>query len=90
MFIPNEIEDVVSSFEGVVECAVVGMPDKDTGESVKLFYVVDSQHNFNVDELKILLSRQSSSLQVSPSNLRNGKHCRKAMLVKFCEKNCVK
>ena len=49
---PNEIEDVVSSFEGIVECAVVGFPDKDTGESVKLFYVVDSKHNFNVDELK--------------------------------------
>ena len=49
---PNEIEDVVSSFEGIVECAVVGMPDKDTGESVKLFYVVDGQYNFNVDELK--------------------------------------
>ena len=32
---------MVSSFEGIVECAVVGMPDKDTGESVKLFYVVD-------------------------------------------------
>ena len=49
---PNEIEDVVSSFEGIVECAVVGMPDKDTGESVKLFYVVDSKHNVNVNELK--------------------------------------
>ena len=49
---PNEIEDVVSSFDGIVECAVVGMPDRDTGESVKLFYVVDGEHNFNADELK--------------------------------------
>ena len=50
---PNEIEDVVSSFEGIVECAVVGMPDRATGESVKLFYVVDNRHNFNVDEWRL-------------------------------------
>ena len=29
------------------------MPDKDTGESVKLFYVVDGRNNFNVDKLKL-------------------------------------
>lgn len=36
---PTEIEDVVASCPGVLECAVVGMPDEKTGEAVKLFIV---------------------------------------------------
>jgi len=36
---PNEIEDVIASMPGVMECAVVGMPDEKTGEAVKLFIV---------------------------------------------------
>ena len=36
---PNEIEDVVASCEGVLECAAIGVPDEKTGEAVKLFVV---------------------------------------------------
>lgn len=36
---PNEIEDVVSSHPGVVECAAVGVPDSKSGEAVKVFAV---------------------------------------------------
>ena len=36
---PNEIEDVVASCPGVLECAVIGIPDEKTGEAVKLFVV---------------------------------------------------
>jgi long-chain acyl-CoA synthetase len=36
---PNEIEDVIASMPGVMECAVVGIPDEKTGEAVKLFIV---------------------------------------------------
>ncbi len=36
---PNEIEDVVASCPGVLECAVVGVPDEKTGEAVRLFIV---------------------------------------------------
>jgi long-chain acyl-CoA synthetase len=36
---PNEIEGVVASHPGVVECAVVGVPDARSGEAVKLFVV---------------------------------------------------
>jgi long-chain acyl-CoA synthetase len=34
---PNEVEDVVASHPGVLECAVVGVPDVATGEAVVLF-----------------------------------------------------
>ncbi|MFT4266706.1 MAG: long-chain-fatty-acid--CoA ligase [Xenophilus sp.] len=36
---PNEIEDVVAALDGVLECAVVGVPDEKTGEAVKLVIV---------------------------------------------------
>ena len=36
---PNEIEDVVSRLEGVLECACVGVPDEKSGEAVKLVIV---------------------------------------------------
>jgi long-chain acyl-CoA synthetase len=36
---PNEVEDVVASHPGVLECAVVGVPDKNSGEAVMLFVV---------------------------------------------------
>ena len=36
---PNELEEVVSRLPGVLECAVIGVPDEHTGEAVKLFVV---------------------------------------------------
>ena len=36
---PNEIEGVVASCPGVLECAAVGVPDAKSGEAVKLFVV---------------------------------------------------
>ncbi len=36
---PNEIEQVVNMHPGVLECAVVGVPDERSGEAVKLFAV---------------------------------------------------
>ncbi len=36
---PNEVEDVVAQLPGVLECAVIGMPDEKTGEAVRLVVV---------------------------------------------------
>lgn len=36
---PNEVEDVVSSMDGVMECACVGVVDDKSGEAVKLVIV---------------------------------------------------
>jgi long-chain acyl-CoA synthetase len=36
---PNEIEGVVVQHPGVLECAAVGVPDRKSGEAVKLFIV---------------------------------------------------
>jgi long-chain acyl-CoA synthetase len=36
---PNEVEDVIGQMPGVLECAVVGVPDEKSGEAVKLVIV---------------------------------------------------
>jgi long-chain acyl-CoA synthetase len=36
---PNEIESVLASHPDVLECAVIGVPDKNSGEAVKAFIV---------------------------------------------------
>jgi long-chain acyl-CoA synthetase len=36
---PNEVEDVVTSHPGVLEAAAIGVPDKRSGEAVKVFIV---------------------------------------------------
>jgi len=36
---PTEIEEVISSHPGVMECACIGVPDANSGEAVKVFIV---------------------------------------------------
>ncbi|WP_332876538.1 long-chain-fatty-acid--CoA ligase [Massilia sp. S19_KUP03_FR1] len=36
---PNELEAVISGHPGVLECAVIGVPDANSGEAVKVFIV---------------------------------------------------
>jgi long-chain acyl-CoA synthetase len=47
---PNEIEGVIASHPGVLECACVGVPDAGSGEAVKLF-VVRKDPTLTVDQL---------------------------------------
>jgi len=48
---PNEVEDVVAKLEGVMECAVVGVPDDKTGEAVKLV-VVKKDPNLSEEKIR--------------------------------------
>jgi len=47
---PNEIEAVVAGHPGVLECAAVGMPDKKSGEAVRL-YVVKKDPALTVEDV---------------------------------------
>jgi acyl-CoA synthetase (AMP-forming)/AMP-acid ligase II len=38
---PNELENVISTCPGVVECAAIGIDDEQQGESIKVFIVKD-------------------------------------------------
>ncbi len=48
---PNEIEGVVASHPGVLECAAVGVPDPKSGEAVKL-YIVKKDAALTADDVK--------------------------------------
>ncbi len=37
---PNELEDVLATLPGVLQCAAIGVPDEKSGEAIKLFVVV--------------------------------------------------
>jgi long-chain acyl-CoA synthetase len=47
---PNEIEGVVAMHPGVLECAAVGVPDKKSGEAVRL-YVVKKDDALTADDV---------------------------------------
>ncbi len=37
---PNELEDVLATLPGVLQCAAIGVPDERSGEAIKMFVVV--------------------------------------------------
>jgi len=60
---PNEVEAVVAHHPGVLECAVVGVPDEKTGEAVKLF-VVKKDPNLTAEDLIKFCHEQLTSYKV--------------------------
>ena len=60
---PNEIEDVVYSHPDIIECAVVGIKDKKTGEAVKLF-VVSTNPDLTHEEIKGYCREQLTAYKV--------------------------
>jgi long-chain acyl-CoA synthetase len=49
---PNEIEEVIASHPGVLECAVIGIPDDKSGEAVKAFVVKKDPNVTSEDIIK--------------------------------------
>jgi long-chain acyl-CoA synthetase len=47
---PNELEGVIAGHPGVLECAVIGVPDENSGEAVKVF-VVRKDPNLTAEQL---------------------------------------
>jgi long-chain acyl-CoA synthetase len=54
---PNEVEDVIAMHPGVLECAVIGVPDAASGEAVKAF-VVRRDPALTEDELKKFIAER--------------------------------
>lgn len=50
---PNEVEDALVKIPGVVEAAVIGVPDNNSGEAVKAFLVKDDPHLTTNDILRL-------------------------------------
>ena len=54
---PNEVEDVAMLHGGLLECAVVGAPDENTGEAVRLYAVRKSPEVTEHDLREFLAAR---------------------------------
>jgi acyl-coenzyme A synthetase/AMP-(fatty) acid ligase len=48
---PKEIENTLCELEGVVEAAVIGVPDEIFGQAIKGFVVVKDGNNLTVDKI---------------------------------------
>tara|TARA_R110002124_G_scaffold2589_1_gene16325 strand:- start:130 stop:1374 length:1245 start_codon:yes stop_codon:yes gene_type:complete len=48
---PNEIESVMLDCDGIVDCAVIGIPDENQGEAVKI-YIVPADNNVTKEIIK--------------------------------------
>ncbi len=48
---PNEIESVMLDYKGIIDCAVIGIPDEHQGEAVKI-YIVPADNNVTKSDIK--------------------------------------
>jgi long-chain acyl-CoA synthetase len=61
---PNEVEAVVASCPGVLECACIGVPDPKTGEVVKLFVVKTPTATLSTETLVAHCRQQLTAYKV--------------------------
>ncbi len=52
---PSEIEELVTEIDGVLEAAVIGAPDRETGESVVAFVVPEPGSSLTASELEAVV-----------------------------------
>ena len=60
---PNEIEEVIAGHSGVLECAVIGIPDSKSGEAVKAF-VVKKDPNLTAEDVLKFCHEQLTNYKV--------------------------
>ncbi|MFZ6046888.1 long-chain-fatty-acid--CoA ligase FadD1 [Pseudomonas sp. CR3202] len=48
---PNELEDVLATLPGVLQCAAIGVPDEKSGEAIKMFVVVKPGVSLTKDQV---------------------------------------
>jgi long-chain acyl-CoA synthetase len=60
---PNEIEEVIASHPGVLECAVIGVPDPRSGEAVKAF-IVKKDPNVTAEDIIKFCGTQLTNYKV--------------------------
>ena len=66
---PNEVEDIVASMDGVLECACIGVPDEKSGEAVMLFVVPKPGANLDEDEILVWCKKRLAAYKI-PSRLK--------------------
>lgn len=88
---PSEVEAVLLRHDGVAQCVVVGLPDRQWGEQITAFVVLREGHHLSEDEL-IAFSRQYLTSYKKPKSIRfvpslpvnaNGKIVRRLLREEF-------
>ena len=85
---PNEIEDVVASHPGVLECAAVGVPDEKSGEAVMLF-VVQRDTALTKEALADLLRQATSPATSGRNTSSSATSCPRPMSARSCAASCA-
>jgi acyl-CoA synthetase (AMP-forming)/AMP-acid ligase II len=65
---PLEIEDVVGKMPGVLECAVVGIPDEILGEAIRLFVVAKEAAQLQENGVMLFCKQNLASYKL-PQNV---------------------
>jgi long-chain acyl-CoA synthetase len=60
---PNEVEEVIASHPGVLETAVIGLPDEKSGEAVKAF-IVRKDPNLTAEEIVTFCHEQLTNYKI--------------------------
>ncbi len=85
---PNEIEEVIASHPGVLECAVIGVPDAKSGEAVKAF-IVKKDPNLTGRGRHQVLRHAAHRLQGPQADRVQDRPARRPMSARSCAANCA-
>ena len=85
---PNEVEDVAVQHPGVLEAAVIGVPDARTGQAVKLF-IVKRDPALDKADLKAFLHERLAGYKRAEPSSNSRRLCPRAISARFCAKNCI-
>tara|TARA_Y100000385_G_scaffold66934_1_gene66707 strand:- start:20623 stop:22146 length:1524 start_codon:yes stop_codon:yes gene_type:complete len=61
---PNEVEEIILSFSGVIEVGVIGIASEKTGEEVVAFIVLDREANINEEDILSFCKKQMTAFKV--------------------------
>lgn len=61
---PNEIENVVTQMEGILEVACIGIPDPKSTEAVKIFVVLEPDSKLTEDQIRAYCRDQLTAYKV--------------------------
>ncbi len=61
---PNELEDVMATIPGVVQCAAIGVPDEKSGEAIKVFIVKSPDASLTEEQVKAHMRENLTAYKV--------------------------
>ncbi|KPZ14053.1 long-chain-fatty-acid--CoA ligase FadD1 [Pseudomonas syringae group genomosp. 3] len=64
---PNELEDVLVTLPGVLQCAAIGIPDEKSGESIKVFVVAKPGVTLTKDQIMVHMRANLTAYKVPRS-----------------------